>query len=58
MEKESWKKVESNITCIYFCLEASWSGLFTSGKAVQLTWHEFSIFTNYNLVHIRRKIVI
>ena len=45
-KKESWKKVELNIYyCLYFvCESVSCSALFTSGKAVELTWYEFSTY--------------
>ena len=39
-KKEYWKKVEWNIYyCLYFLWDGACSALFTSGKAVQLTWY-------------------
>ena len=45
-KKESWKKIEWNIYyCLYFvCGLVSCSALFTSEKAIQLTWYEFSTY--------------
>ena len=45
-KKEYWKKVEWNIYyCLYFVCEiVTCSTLFTSRKAVQLTWYEFSTY--------------
>ena len=43
-KKEYWEKVGSNFYyCLYFvCETVTCSALFTSGKAVQLTWYEIS----------------
>ena len=44
-KKEYWKKVEWNIYCLYLvCETVICSALFTSGKAVQFTWYEFSTY--------------
>ena len=43
-KKEYWKKVEWSLYYYLFfvCGRVTCSALFTSGKAVQLTWYEFS----------------
>ena len=45
-KKGYWKKVEWNIyDCLYFaCKTVTCSALIISGKAVQLTWYEFSTY--------------
>ena len=43
---ESWKNVEWNIHCCLYFVWGSvyFSALCTSGKAVRLTWYEFSTY--------------
>ena len=45
MEKVSSKRIKRKI--FSSCL-----ALFTSGKAVQLTWYEFSTFNHYKTINI------
>ena len=48
--KKIWKKYpRKELNEKYF---ASCSALFTSGKAVQLTWYEFSTFNHYKTINI------
>ena len=66
-KKNSGKKlseVHTYIYCLYFVWESvNCSDLFTSGKAIQLTWYKFSTYLyqlqtrKYSVVLIRRNMV-